>query len=119
MWVNQYSGDYRIIANGDTFLFDPWGDLTISIENEEGLQMKITLKFANDEKKEHRVETAIVEDFLMITCYNFDGLGTGLKRPTHIADVDNKAVYILFSSRFIGNKDQGTRSVRYTIFMEN
>lgn len=119
MWVNQNSGNYHILASGDTFLFDPWGDLSISIENEEGLQIKVTLRFANDEKKGHRVETAIVEGSLMITCYNFDGLGTGLKRPTHIADVDDKAVYILFSSQYVGSKDQGTRSVRYTIFMEN
>ena len=119
MRVGQSSGNYRIIASGDTFLFDPWEDLSINIENEEGLQIKVVMKFANDEKKEHRVETAIVEDSLVMTCYNFDSLGTGLKRPTHIADVDDKAVFMLFSSQYIGNKDQGTRSVKYTIFLEN
>lgn len=119
MRVNQNSGNYRILASGDTFLFDPWGDLSISVENEECLQIKVTLRFAKDEKKEERVETAIVEDSLIITCYNFDGLGTGLKRPTQIAEIDDKATYILFSSQYVGSKDQGTRSVRYTIFMEN
>ena len=119
MRVNQSSGNYRIIAGGDTFLFDPWGDLSVNIENDKGDQIKLVMRFSNDEKKAHRVETEIVDDSLVMTCYNFDSLGTGLKRPTHIADMDGKAVYLLFSSQYIGNKDQGTRSVKYTVFIEN
>ena len=100
MQVHLSSGNYSIIASGESFLFGPYEDLTIQVD--DGNEFKTDVK----------------NDSLVITCVNFSSLGTGLKRPAHIADVNGKRVYFMFSSSYLGGKEDKARSVKYTVFWE-
>ena len=46
-------------------------------------------------------------------------MDVGLKRLTHIADINGKRVYLMFSSSYLGDKEDKARSVKYTVFWEN
>lgn len=118
MQVNLSSGNFRIIASGEMFLFGPNEDLRIEIDDGNEFQVKIIMKFTEDASGEHDISTDIVNDSLVITCVNFSSMGTGLKRPAHIADVDGKKVYFMFSSSYLGDKEDKARSVKYTVFWE-
>ena len=118
MHINLSSGNYHIIASGSTFLYDPWGDLSISIEGNKQPFLSLVLKFSKDNETGPRIETTVEDDTLIVTCYQFSGAQDRLKSPTHIATINDKEISILFSSQFIGNKEQATRKVEYTIFAE-
>ncbi len=118
MQVNLSSGNFRIIASGETFLFGPYEDLTIQIDDGSEFQVKIIMKFTEDASGEHDIRTDVVNDSLVINCVNFSNMGTGLKRPAHIADVNEKRVYLMFSSSCLGDKEDKARSVKYTVFWE-
>ena len=118
MSINLSSGNYHIIASGSTFLYDPWGDLSIIIEQNNQSFLSLVLKFSKDNGTGPRIETTVEDDTLIVTCYQFRGAQDHLKSPTHIATINNKEISILFSSQFIGNKEQATRKVEYTIFAE-
>lgn len=117
MQVRLSSGHYNIIASGESFLFDPLGDLTVQVDDGED-HMRIVLKFAEEDSGKRDIKTCIVDDSLVITCINFNTRGVGLKHPAHVADINGKAVYFVFSSNYIGDKESKTRSVKYTIFAE-
>lgn len=118
MQVNLSSGNCRIIASGESFLFGPYEDLVIQVEDGDEFQVKIVMKFTEDDSGEHDINTAVENDSLVITCVNFSSMGTGLKRPAHIADVNGKKVYFIFSSGYLGDKEEKARSVKYTVFLE-
>lgn len=118
MQVRLSSGNYSIIASGEAFLFGPYEDLTIQVDDGNEDQVRIVMKFQEDESGEQDIKTDIVDDSLIMTCVNFSSMGSGLKRPAHIADVDGKAVYFIFSSSYFGDKEEKIRIVKYTIFME-
>jgi len=117
MQFHLSSGEYNIIASGDTFLFGPSEDLTIQINDDSVSPLRITLRFLEDSSAEKDIHTDIENDSLVITCMNFHGIGTGLKRPTHIADIDGKPVYFIFSSNYLGDKNTPIRSVKFTFFI--
>ena len=96
MQVNLSSGNYSIIASGESFLFGPDKDLTIQVDDRNEFQVKVVMKFTEDASGEHDIKTDVENDSLVITCVNFVGFGAGLKRPAHIADVNEKK-YILCS----------------------
>ena len=112
------SGDYNIVANGESFLFGPSEDLTLQIIDGNELLLKVIMKFKDDDSGERDINTVIMDDSLVINCINFSGLGTGLKNPTHIASINKKKVYLMFSSSSLGNKENKSRSVKYTVYME-
>lgn len=118
MQVNLSSGNYRIITSGETFLFGPYEDLTIQIDDGSEFLVKIIMKFTEDASGEHDISTDVENDALVITCVNFSSMGTGLKRPAHIADANGKKVYLMFSSSYLGDKENKARSVKYTVFWE-
>lgn len=118
MQVHLSSGNYSIIASGESFLFGPYEDLTIQADDGNEFQVKIVMKFTEDASGEHDINTDVENDSLVITCVNFSSMGTGLKRPAHIADVNGKKVYFMFSSSYLGDKEDKTRSVKYTVFWE-
>ena len=118
MRVCLSSGGYDIVASGETFLFDSYADLTIQVDDRDDFQVKIVMKFLEDASGEHDIKTDVENDSLVITCINFSSLGTGLKRPTHIANANGKKIYFMFSSNLLGDKENAARSVKYTIFME-
>ena len=118
MQVYLSSGNYSIIACGESFLFGPYEDLTIQIDDGNEFQLKIVMKFTEDASGEYDINTNVENDSLVITCVNFSSMGTGLKRPAHIADVNGKKVYFMFSSSYLGDKEDKARSVKYTVFWE-
>lgn len=118
MQASLSSGKYDIIASGETFLFAPLGDLTIQLNEESKTQIRVVLKFIEDNSGNFDIYNDIVDESMVITCANFNGVGTGLKHPVHIADTDGKAIYLMFSSTLLGNEENKTRSVKYTLFQE-
>ena len=118
MQVHLSSGNYSIIASGESFLFGPYEDLSIQVDDRNDFQVKIIMKFTEDASGEHDIKTDVENDSLVITCVNFSSMGTGLKHPAHIADVNGKKVYFMFSSSYLGDKEDKARSVKYTVFWE-
>lgn len=118
MQVHLCSGNYTIVANGEVFLFAPYDDLTIQVDDGNGFQVKIVMKFTKAPSGERSIKTDIEDDSLVITCVNFDSAGAGMKRPAHIAYVDGKKVYFIFSSSLHRDSDGKARSIKYTIFWE-
>ena len=118
MQVAMSSGNYDIIANDEAFLFGPNEDLTVQVIDESELLVRIVLKFVENDSGEFDIYNDIVDESLIITCVNFDGLGTGLKRPVHIADSNGKEIYFMFSSTLHRNMENRIRSVKYTLFRE-
>lgn len=118
MQVRLSSGNYDIIASGEAFLFDPAEDLVVQVNDGDEDQVRIVLKFFEDVSDKQDIKTDIVDDSLVISCINFGRLGTGLKRPAHIADLNGKAMYFIFSASYYGDKEDKTRCVKYTLFIE-
>lgn len=118
MQVAMSSGKYDIIANDETFLFGPDEDFTVQVMDESESLVRIVLKFVENDSGEFDIYNDIVDESLIITCVNFDGLGTGLKRPVHIADSNGKEIYFMFSSTLHRNMENRIRSVKYTLFRE-
>ena len=88
----------------------------VSMGQIKGIEGK--LKFIEDNSGNFDIYNDIVDESMVITCVNFNGFGTGLKHPVHIADTDGKAIYLMFSSTLVGSEENKTRSVKYTIFQE-
>lgn len=118
MQVRLSSSKYDIIASGEAFVFEPCGDLTIQIDEGNETLVRIVLKFVENASGKRDIETDIMDDSMVITCINFSSIGTGLKCPTHIANVNGKEVYFMFSSSYLGDVNNITRSVKYTVFLE-
>ena len=118
MRVCLSSGEYDIVASGEVFLFGSSEDLVIHVDNGDNFQVKILMKFLEDDSGEHDIKTNVENDSLVITCVNFSSIGIGLKRPTHIANANGKKIYFMFSSSYLGDKDNAARSVKYTVFVE-
>lgn len=112
------SGNYSIIASGESFLFGPYEDLTIQIDDGNEFQLSVVMKFTEDASGERDIITSVENDALVITCVNFSGMELGGKRPVHIADINEKKVYFMFSSSCLGAKEDMCRSVKYSIFWE-
>lgn len=118
MQVRLSSGEYNIVNSGQTFLFGEDKDLTIDIIANDNFEFSITLKFLKDTSGEQRIESEIIENAIIISCINFDDIGTGLISPVRIAAIDGKELYIMFWSYLKGQEEGKVRSVKYTIFYE-
>ena len=118
MRVKLSSGNYDIIASDNVFLFDDSEELTIKVTGEDDFDICLTIKFVTDEAGEQKIERQIEEDRLVMLCYNFSGLGTGLIKPTPIAKVNDKMVLLMLWAYLEGSKEPKTRSVKYTMYRE-
>ena len=118
MQVDLTSGGHRIIASGDVFLFGESNELTIKVAGDDSFDVRVTLEFLSDESTEHKIKRSIVDNSLILSCYNFGGDGTGLSRPAYIADVTGKGVFLMFWMYEEGIKERKAKSVKYTLFYE-
>lgn len=118
MRVDLFSGGNRIVASGNAFLFGESQELTIKATDSDGFDICVTLRFLTDECGERRVKREISDTGLLLSCFNFGGSGTGLSRPTHIADANGKKVFLMFWMYEEGLKEYKARSVKYTLFHE-
>ena len=118
MQVDLTSGGHRIIASGDVFLFGESNELTIKVAGDDSFDVRVTLEFLSDESTEHKIKRSIVDNSLILSCYNFGGDGTGLSRPAYIADVNGKGVFLMFWMFAEGIKERKAKSVKYTLFYE-
>lgn len=120
MNVQLSSGNYDIIASGETFLFHDSEELTIRVNDDDGTFIHLVLLFKKDAGGQRKIEPFVEEDRLTLTCYNFSHReGTGLSHPTHIADANGKPIYLTFWTKLDGSKPPYTRSVRFTLFQEH
>ena len=119
MQIKLSSGGYDIIASGVACLFGQSNDLVIHVTEDNNFDICVTLKFENDDLGEYRIDRDITEKGLLLTCFNFDGIGTGLRTPKLIANVNGKNVYLMFWVYSEGQNEPKVRSVKYSIFYEN
>lgn len=119
MQVSLSSGNYHIISSGQTFLFGLDKDLRLIITADNHFQFSIVLKFEEDSSNERRIDTKINGDTIILNCFNFDDMGTGLTKPLSIAQVEGKEIFFIFWSYLEGAERGKVRSVKYTIFMND
>lgn len=115
MQVTLSSGNYDIIAHGQTFLFGPEEDLSIDIDTQEDFKFSIILKFQQDESGMQEIRQNLEKNKIILSCKNFKDEGTGTPAPVDIVEIDGKKMYFMFWSFLDGEK---ARSVRYTLFVE-
>ncbi len=113
MQISLYSGNYKIIDSGQTFLFGENTDFEIKLVSDNNFEIIIIINFEKD-TGEQRMEQNVNENIIRLSCYNFEELGTGLTKPIRIALIDGKEIYLMFWSYVEGNAN--SRSVKYTIY---
>lgn len=118
MLVKLSSGGYDVIASGIVLLFGQANDLVIRVSDEINLNICVTLLFLTDDTGEYRIDKELTQEGLLLTCYNFEGIGTGLRTPTLIANANGKNVYLMFWVYSEGQGIPKARSVKYSLFYE-
>lgn len=119
MQIQMSSGNYDIVANSESFLFDDSEELTIHIDDDDGMHSYMTFKFVRDNSKKQRIEPRGGGDRLTLTCYNFNSrLGAGLKKSVLVGESNGKKMYIMFWTKVYGSREPYVRSVQFTIFRE-
>lgn len=119
MQISLSSGNYNIVSSGQTFLFGLDKDLKINMIADNGFEFSVILKFAKDLYGEYRIDRRIDGNMIILTCFNFDDMGTGLTRPISIAQIEGREVFLMFWSYLEGRENGKVRSVKYTIFMSD
>ncbi len=117
MQVKLSSDKYDIVDHGCVFLFEEDKDLTIDVAAED-FSFSLTIYFLTEETKEQKIEREITGNKIIYKCFNFADVGTGLKNPIEIAQIEGKRLYLIFWSKLEGEKEPKTRSVQYTLFCE-
>lgn len=120
MQVRLESGNCDIIASNEVFLYKDSNELIFRIDDDDGSQSCVTLRFVEKQDEGHKVQVEPEDDYNMtITCFNFfSRFGTGLKEPIPIGESMGKNVYLLFSTKQHTNKPHYVRSVRFTLYRE-
>lgn len=116
MQIRLSSGDYNIVSSGQTFLFGLDKNLKITFIADNGLEFSIILEFINDGCGECKVDKRADGKTVILTCLNFDDMGTGLTRPIRIARIEGTEVFLMFWSYLEGSENGKVRSVKYTVF---
>lgn len=117
MEIGLRSGGCDIIAHGETFLFGMNQDLVIDVRVQEDFLFSVTLRFETDSSGEQRIKPDASENEIVVSCMNFSDEGSGLLEPVKIAEVEGKALYLMFWS-FVYGSGRKVRGVRYTLFYE-
>ncbi len=115
MKIQLFSGQHRIIASGETYLFNDSDDLMIDITDDDGAPISIVLRFI-DRPGQMDISNEIIDDSMIINCYNFNSKGAGLKHPCHIADIDGRPLYFIFATELLSMAEDKMRTVKYTLF---
>lgn len=119
MQVSLSSGNYHIVSSGQTFLFGLDKDLKLIITADNHFQFSIVLKFEKDSYGERRMDTRVNGNTIILNCFNFDDMGTGLTKPLSVAKIEGKEIFFMFWSYLEGAEKGKARSVKYTIFMSD
>lgn len=120
MQVRLSSGNYDVIASNDVFLFGDNNELVLHIEDDDGTQSRMVLRFIEAPEEKRSLKLEPIGDYeLVINCLNFfSGMGAGLKEPVLVGESMGKDVYILFSTKRYNAMPQYVRSVHFTLFRE-
>ena len=119
MKITMSSGNHKIIDSGQVFLFAEDDELRMDVDTNKDFVFSMVFKFMKDDTKEKKVEKKIVENVIVVTCMNFDDLGTGFSSPVSIAKIDGKEMFLILWSYLEGDDETGrVRSIKYTIYLE-
>ncbi|MBR5293182.1 MAG: hypothetical protein IKU31_00265 [Oscillospiraceae bacterium] len=120
MQVRLSSGNYDVIASNDVFLFGDNNELVLHIDDDDGTQSRMVLRFIEDLEEKRSLKIEPRGDYeLVINCLNFfRGMGAGLKEPILVGESMGKDVYILFSTKRHSAMPPYVRSVHFTLFRE-
>ena len=107
---------YRVIDTGVFITYDCTSDAIIDVDTENGFKFKLTLKFNEDDEKQHKLIKEVTDDIIILSCVNFNSsLGIGTKKPLHIATVDDKALLFHF---WVSTVENDMRRIEYTFLQE-
>lgn len=115
MLISLSSGNYDIIASGQAFLFSKDKDFRIDIQEKNGFAFSLILNFIENESGEQNIQVKTIDNEIVLTCINFENIGTGLKEPIKVATIEGKNLYFTFRAYLEGAV---SRSVKYTLFRE-
>lgn len=127
--VDSLSIDRTNISSGGCELIDSRSFILYSndepVEIEEvfigSFILKIRIITCKDEKGERSIKINIDKEHNVIEyrCYNFDNvLGTGTKKAIEIGSINEKKIYIHFWIYSMGDKDNITRKLEYSLWRE-
>lgn len=119
MQVQLSSGNYDIIASGETYLFHNTNELSIRISDGQDFHLHIKLRFLTDDSKEQRIHGEVIDECIVLSCFHFHDSGTGMTYPWKIANIQGKDIYITFWSFVDGTNEPKPRRVRYTLFADD
>ena len=68
--------------------------------------------------RSQEIRQEVRENTLHLSCMNFMDKGTGLITPKKIAEIEDRALFLMFWSSVHGDLNGKVRSVRYTLFFE-
>lgn len=119
MQIRLSSGDYSIVSSGQTFLFGLDKNLKITFIADDDFEFSVILEFKNDLYGEYKIDKRVDGKTVILTCFNFDDVGTGLTKPIRIARMEGKEVFLMFWSYLEGSEKGRVRSVKYTVFTGN
>lgn len=117
MQVSLSSGNYDIISNGQAFLFGLNKDFRINVVADNNFEFSVVMKFKKDNYGNSRIDKKLNDNTIVLTCFNFDDMGTGLTKPFSLARIEGKELFLMFWSYLEGSENGAARSVKYTIFM--
>lgn len=115
MLISLSSGNYDIIASGQAFLFSKDKDFRIDIQEDQGFVYSIILNFVENESGKQDVQVNFNDNQIVLTCFNFERTGTGVKKPVKLSGFGSRTLYFIFWSYLEG---EASRSVKYTLFAE-
>ena len=85
-------------------------------KKEDELKMSFIFNYSDDLKQNISIDTD-TNDWIIIKLTNFNNpLGTGLKKPIQIAELNNKDIFIIFN---IYKNDESNPILDFSLYMEN
>ena len=119
--INIYNNKYVLIDSNSIILFD----IDEPIEIDEVFSNSFTVIFRiiseKDETCEQKLEYRVVEgtNTIEFKCLNFiNSLGTGTVKPIEVGMYGGKKFYIHFWIYALGGREDVTRKLEYSIWME-
>ncbi len=116
MQIRLSSDKYEIIDSGQVFLFEKNKNLRLEVDAEDDFDFVIELRFYENESVNREIRQNIENGQILLSCYNFNREGAGLKFPVEVATIRGKKLYFMFWSDLLGEE---SRRVFYTFFYEN
>lgn len=115
MQIRLSSDGYEVIDSKQVFLFGKDKDLHMEVDTEDDFVFSIELRFYDTSSGKREIKQEVNDHQILLSCYNFEEMGAGLKAPVEIATVKGRKLYFFFWSDLISGN---ARKVSYTIFYE-